>query len=450
MAYPSVSVSIVVRFEFAQKDEFTDGERAYDCSDLQGSGEIAGLIVVGGAKLASQTLDERNWSRALVGPLAKLREVASAGLFTAKTKDPLWGQARRILTPGFSQSAMRTYHDAMAGVAADVAVRWEQDTVVDVHHDMTAATLEVIGRAGFSQRMGLLGDTGQAVTGTEEFLGGLGRVLVWAGQSTNDLPIIGPIREMLSAPSRHRDVATARRYVETIIEDRQRTCDVDTTDLLGLMLSTPDPETGATLPLDNVRDQVLTFLAAGHETTAALMEVALYELAAHPEVADALAATELADGPEFSYDQVVKLRRIKAFINECLRLWPPVPGFFRVARTDQDLGGYQIPAGRGVFVLSLAAQRDPEVWGADADTFRADRFVGERLTASSEKYFAPWGTGPRSCIGRQFALHETTLLLGALISRFRLSLADPGAKLSMRERATLRPEPFTIVATRRR
>ncbi|MEE3851872.1 cytochrome P450 [Gordonia sp. LSe1-13] len=408
------------------------------------------LIVVGGAKLASQTLDERNWGRALVGPLAKLREVAGAGLFTAKTKDPLWGQARRILTPGFSQAAMRAYHDAMSSVAADLSAQWTKHPTVDVHQDMTAATLEVIGRAGFSQRMGLLGDTGQAVTGTEEFLGALGRALTWASESTNDLPVIGPIREMLSAPGRHRDVATARRYVETIIEDRQRAGDVDTSDLLGLMLSTPDPETGATLPLDNVRDQVLTFLAAGHETTAALMEVALYELAANPDVADDLAATELAGGPEFSYDEVVKLRRIKAFINECLRLWPPAPGFFRVARTDQDLGGYRIPAGRGVFVLSLAAQRDPEVWGDDAHTFRADRFVGERLTASSEKYFAPWGTGPRSCIGRQFALHETTLLLGALISRFRLHLAEPAAALSMRERATLRPEPFSIVATPRR
>ena len=214
------------------------------------------LIVVGGAKLANQTLDERSWGRALVGPLAKLREVAGAGLFTAKTKDPLWGQARRILTPGFSQTAMRTYHDAMASVAADLSAQWEKEPTVDVHQDMTAATLEVIGRAGFSQRMGLLGDTCQAVTGTEEFLEALGRALTWASESTNDLPIIGPIREMLSAPGRHRDVATARRYVETIIEDTQRAGDIDTTDLLGLMLSTPDPETGASLPLDNVRDQV--------------------------------------------------------------------------------------------------------------------------------------------------------------------------------------------------
>ncbi|MED5801135.1 cytochrome P450 [Gordonia sp. Z-3] len=154
------------------------------------------LIVVSGAKLASQTLDERNWGRALVGPLAKLGEVAGAGLFTAKTKDPLWGQARRILTPGFSQAAMRTYHDVMASVAADLSAHWEKEPTVDMHQDMTAATLEVIGRAGFSQRMGLLGDTGQALTGTEEFLEALGRALTWAGESTNDLPTIGPIREI--------------------------------------------------------------------------------------------------------------------------------------------------------------------------------------------------------------------------------------------------------------
>ena len=314
------------------------------------------LIVVGGAKLANQTLDERNWGRALVGPLAKLREVAGAGLFTAKTKDPLWGQARRILTPGFSQTAMRTYHDATASVAADLSARWEKEPTVDVHQDTTAATLEVIGRAGFSQRMGLLGDTCQAVTGTEEFLEALGRALTWARvdqRSTHHRPDPG-------------DAQCPR----------------------------PPPRRGDRPPIcgNHHRGQAARGRHRHHRPARTHAE--------HSRPRD-----------------------------RC-----------------QPAAGQRARSG----VLSLAAQRDPEVWGDDADTFRADRFVGERLTASSDKYFAPWGTGPRSCIGRQFALHETTLLIAALISRFRLHLADPATQLSMRERATLRPEPFTIVATRRR
>ncbi|MCG7635278.1 cytochrome P450 [Gordonia McavH-238-E] len=407
------------------------------------------LVVVGGAGLAKETLDEKNWGRVLVGPLAKLREFAAGGLFTARSSDPLWGQARRILTPGFSQGAMRAYHEAMVTVATDLTEQWSREPRVDVHQDMTAATLEIIGRAGFSTPMGLLGDSRSSAEGTDAFLESLTRVLVWASESTNDIPIVGPIRALLNGPGIRRDAANVRQYVDDIIARRQQRGDnVPANDLLGLMLGAEDSETGQTLPLDNVRDQVLTFLAAGHETTAALMEVALYHLAADPQLGDDITATELSDGPAFDYEQVVKMRRIKALINECLRLWPPAPGFFRIARTDQELGGYKVPRGRAVFVLSLAAQRDPSVWGPDADEFRADRFVGKRLTANSDEFFAPWGTGPRSCIGRQFAIHETTLLIASLLSKFRLTLEEP-VELRMRERATLRPEPFTIVATPR-
>ncbi|MXP21359.1 cytochrome P450 [Gordonia sp. HNM0687] len=405
------------------------------------------LVVVGGADLARQTLDEESWGRVLVGPLAQLRAVAGAGLFTARTRDPLWGQARRILTPGFAQAAMRVYHDAMASVADDLTQKWTESPVIDVHRDMTAATLEVIGRAGFSRRMGLLGSDDGAADGTGEFLDALGRILLWAGESTNDVPMLGPIREVLGSRRRNADIATGRRFVSSIIETRVREGARGRNDLLGLMLETADPETGERLPLRNVTDQVLTFLAAGHETTAALMEVALYYLAAEPEVADRIATTEL-DGTALTYENVVRLRQIRAYLNECLRLWPPAPGFFRLARTDQVLDGYHVPAGRAVFVLALAAQRDPAVWGPDADLFRADRFLGERLTASSRKFFAPWGTGPRSCIGRQFAIHESSLLLASVLSRFDLRLEKP-TDLVMRERATLRPEPFTLVASPR-
>ena len=406
------------------------------------------LVVVGGAELAKETLDEQAWGRVLVGPLAKLREIVTSGLFTARTSDPLWGQARRILTPGFSQAAMRAYHRAMQTVADDLAARWKEDPDVDVHGDMTAATLEIIGRAGFSTPMGLLGDHAAAPQGTGEFVAALSRVLAWASESTNDLPVIGPIRGVLAAPGIRRDVNYVRGFVDAIIE-RRRNDDADQNDdLLGLMLTTRDTETEELLPLENVREQVLTFLAAGHETTAALLEVALYHLAADPSVGDLIVDEELSEATALDYDEVVRLRRVKALINECLRLYPPAPGFFRIARSDQELGGYRVPAGRAVFVLSLAAQRDPVAWGPDADEFRADRFLGKRLTASSPEFFAPWGTGPRSCIGRQFAIHETTLLIASLLSKYRLTLDKP-VELRLRERATLRPEPFRIVATPR-
>lgn len=402
------------------------------------------LIVVGGGELARQCLDEKNWARALIGPGAKLRDVAGSGLFTARSSDPLWGQARRILTPGFSQEAMRVYHRAMQSVADDLTAKWKDLSRVSVHEDMTAATLEVIARAGFSQSMGLLGEPVQS-SETQEFLAALGRTLDWASQSSNDLPVIGWVRSRQAKPQLSRDVAFAQQYVEDLIRVRRRKTGAnigEDPDLLDLMMNSEDPETGETLPDENIRDQVLTFLVAGHETTAALMEVALHYLAADRTLAATLRSSLPKE--ETTYEAIVKNRPLRSFLNECLRLWPPVPGFFRVARTDQHLGGFEIPSGRAVFVLALAAQRDHAVWGADAAEFRTSRFTDTRITARSGEFFAPWGAGPRSCIGRQFALHEAAVLLSGIVTSFDVELADPHAPIRMRERGTLRPEPFTI------
>lgn len=406
------------------------------------------LIVVSGAHLAAQCGDETAWARALLGPLAQLRPLAPHGMFTASSKDPLWGQARRILTPAFTQAAMRAYHDAMQSVAADIVTEWTaRGGRVDVHSSMTRATLEVIARAGFGRDLGLFGDS-TAAGPSHQFVDALARTLQWASESTNDVPIIGHVRSITRAPRVRRDFATLRGYVDALIADRTRDS-VESSDLLGLMLTATDPETGARLPADNVADQTLTFLIAGHETTAALLEVALYYLAANPAYQERIRAEIPDDAAALDYDTVVRARFTRQLLNEALRMWPPAPGYFRVARTDQNLGGYHIPAGRAVFVLALAAHRDPDVWGPTAGTFDPDRFDTAALRAWPDRFFQPWGTGPRSCIGRAFALHEATLMLARLVHAFDLH-TDPASALRLRERGTLRPEPYELTARGRR
>lgn len=404
------------------------------------------LVLVAGGRLATECSDEVSWARALAGPGAKLRAVAGAGLFTARTSDPLWGQARRILSPGFTQSALRMYHDAMNAVADDLLASWGQGGVVDVHQAMTSATLEVISRAGFSRSMGLF--AGDSEVGNE-FVAALSRTLSWASESTNDLPIIGPLRAKFQAGQLDKDVSFVRRYVDTVIAERRASnVPAGDDDLLSLMLNTVDPETGAALPDDNVRDQVLTFLVAGHETTAALLEVAVYYLTSNPQNAERIREETMARGGH-DYDAVSGMRWTRQFLNECLRMWPPVPGYFRVARHEQSLGGYIIPAGQAVFVLSLAAQLDEEVWGPTATTFDPDRFSQARLRQFPDRFFGPWGTGPRSCIGRAFAMQEAVLLISRVVESFSLEQLPGQAELDMHERGTLRPAPFKLVATRR-
>ncbi|RJO67964.1 cytochrome P450 [Nocardia panacis] len=401
------------------------------------------LVVVSGAHLAAQCTDETHWARALVGPGVSLRRVVPHGLFTARSSDPLWGQARRVLGPGFNQAAMRAYHHAMQSVADDLITEWTtQAGSIDAHSAMTRATLEVIGRAGFSRDLGLFSD-GPQTRESQRFAEALAATLRWASEATNDLPIIGGIRNILRENTLRRDMRILHEYVDTIIAERQAQ-PTDDSDLLNLMLTTSDPDTGTRLPADNIRDQVLTFLVAGHETTAALLEVALHYIAGDHRLQDELREEALARDTT-DYDAIAGLRLLRQTINESLRLWPPVPGFFRLARTNQNLGGYHIPSGRAVFVLALAAHRDTEAWGPKAAEFDPHRFDPPRLREYPDRFLQPWGTGPRACIGRAFATHEATLLLARILTAFALD--GPDTPPAMLERGSLRPEPFHLTIT---
>ncbi|WP_331723019.1 cytochrome P450 [Nocardia sp. NBC_00511] len=411
------------------------------------------VIVVAGADLAAQACDEDGWARCLAGPGETLRGIVPTGLFTVRSRDPLWGIAHRVLTPGFTQAAMRAYHEAMASVADDLIADWASapEGRVDMHEAMTAATLEVIARAGFGRRFGLLGGPGPDGD-ARWFVEALARILRWASDRTNDVPVVGTVRGWWQAGQIRRDVAAARRYVDALIAERRAGHSPAGSDLLALMLDSVDPETGKALPDNCIADQVLTFLVAGHETTAALLEAALHYLAVDPALQQRLRAEVLARGG-FGYDQISGLRGIRNLLNETLRLHPPVPGLFRVARTDQELGGYRIPQGQAVFVLSLAAQRDRLVWGPDAEVFDPSRFEAGRRREFPDAFFKPFGSGPRACIGLAFAMYEAQLLLARILTSYFLArpvgvgTRDVSADLRLYERGTLRPEPYVLTAT---
>lgn len=399
------------------------------------------LVLVAGSELANQCVDEASWARALAGPGEKVRTVAENGLFTARTSDPLWSHARGVLTPGFTQEAMRLHHTAMLSVAEDLSAEWSTSSTVDVHDAMTRTTLEVIARAGFSASLGLFaGESG--IDGGADFIDALSRTLAWASESTNDLPVVGPIRSRLGRGQRERDIRLLRSVVDDVVS--QRTAGHTTArggDLLQLML---DESPESRLPLENVRNQILTFLVAGHETTASLLETALHYIARDTRLQERVkneAATARRSG--FAYDTVASLKDIRAVLNECLRLWPPLPGLFRVARKDQNVGGFLIPQGKMILLLTLAAQRDPAAWGADSDAFNPFRAKPAR-----DAFFRPWGVGPRSCIGRAFALHESTLLVAHIVSSFELTLSE-NVEPQFQERGSLRSIPYRMsVSTR--
>ena len=237
--------------------------------------------------------------------------------------------------------------------------------------------------------------------------------------------------------------------IDDLIADRRRDQDLDDQDLLGIMLSSSDPETGQRLQDRNIRYQILTFLVAGHETTSGALSFALYYLSRNPAVlAEAQVETDTILGTdpdaEPTFEQVPRFRHIRRVLDEALRLWPTAPAFTRSPNSDTVIGGrYPLRTKDWATVLLPLIHRDRSVWGEDADHFRPDRFLPENSRGRAPHSYKPFGTGERACIGRQFALHEAVLVLARLLHRYDLS-GDPDYKLVIAERLTLMPKGFKI------
>ncbi|WP_329267697.1 cytochrome P450 [Streptomyces sp. NBC_01451] len=411
------------------------------------------IVFVWGADLTADLADESRFAKHVGLGVANLRPVAGDGLFTAYNDEPNWQLAHNVLAPGFSREAMAGYHPMMLAVAERLTDHWDRELVagraVDVPGDMTKLTLETIARTGFGHDFGSF-ERERPHPFVTAMVGALNHA-----QYLNIVP--APLAPLLLRRATRRNeagIAYLNRTVDELIRARREAGGEGggTGDLLDRMLDTTHPETGERLAPENVRRQVLTFLIAGHETTSGALSFALHYLSRHPEVAararaevDRVWGTAAVPG----YDQVAKLRYVRRVLDESLRLWPTAPGFAREARHDTVLGG-EHPMRQGAWTLVLAPllHRDPAVWGADADRFDPDRFDAAAVRARPAHAFKPWGTGARACIGRQFALHEATLVLGLLLRRYDLK-PDPDYRLRVAERLTVIPEGLRLHLERR-
>lgn len=409
-------------------------------------------VFVGGADLTAELNDERRFAKYNGMYIDGLREITGDGLFTAHNDDPNWAAAHDILQPAFTAQAMAGYHAVMRDVARELTARWDAAAAVgrpvEVSADTTRLALETIGRTGFGYSFGAF-----ARPRPHPFAAALARSLRRAQYSV--LPWPWMRRALAGSPSRQRaDLRLMTGLVDDVIAAR-RDQPGDDGDLLGLMLGRAHPGTGRRLDPVNIRNQVITFLAAGSETTSGALAFALYYLSRHPDVraraqaeADEMWGDEPDPRPEFA--DVAKLRYVRRVLDESLRLWPPAPTYMRTAREDTELGGkYPMRVGDWVAVGIPLLHRDPAVWGPDPEAFDPGRFTSAEIRKRPAQAYKPFGTGPRACIGRQFALHEAVLELGLLVHRYDLS-PEPGYRLRVAESGTLKPDGFRLRLTRRR
>lgn len=402
-------------------------------------------VVAAGADYVMDLNDEARFCKHLGPDLEALRVIGGDGLFTAYNHEPNWQAAHDLLMPAFSQAAMRRYHATMVEITGRMIARWDASTSVDVSVDTTNVTLETIGRCAAGYSFGVLDDASTSTTHpfVTHMVAGLKGADRLGALRASFLPAaLADLVERRVRKHAEAMAAVADDVIAARRADRARGREAPD-DLLDLMLDSD-------LDVANVRYQLINFLVAGHETTSGALSFALYHLSREPEAfARARAEVDEVWGTaEPQFEQVAKLRYVRRVLDESLRLQPTVPGYYRAAREDTMLAGVY-PMRRGDWALALTStlHRDPR-WGADPDRFDPDRFAPDQVRARPAGLYKPFGTGARSCIGRQFALHEAVLVLGSLVRRYDL-IADPDYELAITERLTMMPRGFRLSVRRR-
>jgi cytochrome P450 len=358
-----------------------------------------------------------------------LRELVGDGLLTSE--EPRHRERRRMLQPAFHRAHIAAYAGAMVAEAARTADEWATRSSIDVGVEMRRLTLSVVGSALFGADMRASADAVAAVLArVTRKVAGIAALLAFC-----EPLLLAYRRRFPHGPSLL--FGPERRELEKVIAPivaQRRVC--GGRDIVSLLLAERD-ERGAALTDEDVRNEVVTLVLAGHETTATALTWAWYLLATHPAVAAKLHAEldAVLGDREPNLDDVAHLTYTAAVFSETLRLYPSAPAFGRRPVADVTLGGYTIPRGSSIFVSPYITQRNPR-WFADPDAFVPERWVG---TPPPKFAYFPFGGGAKMCIGEPFSKLEGVLVLATLARRLDLNMIDD-AKIGVTTGPTLRPE----------
>ena len=353
-----------------------------------------------------------------------------------------WRRQRRIMAPAFYHQHLAQAGDVMVRRARQRVGRWrtpcERGERLDITHEMMSLTMEIVAEALFSSEIAnSIDELGRAITTLIASLG-----------TPNPLDILG-FPEWFPRWRSHRTRAALARLDRTIydiIATRRATHEVSG-DLLSLLLSARDEETGEGMTDTQLRDEVITFFAAGHETTALALTWTLYLLSQHPDIECTLhdEVDRVPASGQPTYGDVEALPYTRMVIQEAMRLFPPAFSLSRVALADDKVGKHSIRAGSVVSIIPYVTHRNPRLW-RDPLRFDPERFTPDRIKTRHRFAYLPFGGGPRICIGRGFAMAEACLVLATIARAYRLRMA-PGHRVEAYGRITLRPRyglPMTL------
>lgn len=347
-----------------------------------------------------------------------------------------WLAQRRLAQPAFHREQIRGFAKTMTTATEKRFDRWEKSAkeaeVLAFDREMMELTLEIAGKTLFSVDL-----TGRAqevgdIFGelNEQFVG---RVVDPFALYKMQIPFWPSTRRV------KRDIGVLDRLIYGLIGQR-REAGISRDDLLGMLLSARDEDTGAGMDDKQLRDEALTLLIAGHETTALLLTWFFYCVANEPEVEAKLheEVDRTLNGRMPTMEDLPKLTYTRQVVDETLRLYPPAYALSRSCAEDDVVGGYTIPAKAVVALCPFITHRLPQFW-RDPLQFDPERFNPAQSAGRHRFLYVPFGAGPRQCIGNGFALTEGVLVAAAIAQRFRLR-NPPGAVVELAPQITLHPK----------
>ncbi|MBL9106425.1 MAG: cytochrome P450 [Myxococcales bacterium] len=361
-----------------------------------------------------------------------IRPLLGNGLITSSGE--LWVRQRKLIQPMFHRDMLRGYVATMARCVHGMLDRWDAHAAAgrafDVHEELLQLTHQIVGLTLFG-----LDIRDSAAASAHAVMDGL----QIAGERVNrafSLPLAVP------TPTNRRFQRAIRlldRLVYAIIAEarRQPPAPDQPRTLLRLLLEARG-ERGEAMDDRQLRDELLTQYVAGQETSALTISWALYLLAGHDDMMQRarVEAAALAESP--TLEQLDALVYTRMLLDEVLRLRPPAWALTRRAREADVLRGHPVPAGATVMFGIYFVHRHPDFWERPDELF-PEHFTPERVKARHHHAYLPFSAGPRSCLGRRFAIYEVLLLLGLILRRFRVEVL-PEQRVGMRVGATCQPD----------
>jgi cytochrome P450 len=351
--------------------------------------------------------------------------VLDQGLATSDGE--IWRRDRHLLNPAFQLKEIEKYGSAIVDFAQRAVARWRPGEVRDINNDMSRLAMEVVSKVLFSADVSCdEAAVSAAVTAISEY---------WAKPSG-----WAHMGQWLPSPARQRfrrAIQELDAVIYRIVGDRQQGR-TRADDLLNHLLQARS-EDNSTMTAKQLRDQLVTLLVVGHETTAVGLAYTFRLLAQHPRVFERLCAEldQVLEGRPPTSADVPRLTYADCVVKESLRLFPPVWILSRVPLADCEIGGYRVPAGVRLYLPTWIIHRDPR-WFQDAETFRPERWEHDQVKHLTRGAYIPFGDGPRLCIGNHFATVESILVLAVVAQRFRLELL-PDQPFELLASITMRP-----------